>query len=56
MGCAGIVQALEQGADIVITGRVADPALVLGPLVFEFGWSMDDWDKLGKGTLAGHLL
>lgn len=56
MGCAGIVEALRQGADLIITGRVADPALVLGPLVYEFGWAMDDWDKLGKGTLAGHLL
>ncbi|MBQ4577353.1 MAG: DUF1446 domain-containing protein, partial [Firmicutes bacterium] len=52
----GIVRALKQGADIVITGRVADPALVLGPLVHEFGWAMDDWEKLGKGTAAGHLL
>ena len=56
MGCAGIVEALRQGADLIITGRVADPALVLGPLVYEFGWAMDDWDKLGKGTMAGHLL
>ncbi len=56
IGASGIVQALEQGADIVITGRVADPALVLGPLIHEFGWAMDDWDKLGKGTAAGHLL
>ena len=56
LGCEGIVRALQAGADIVITGRVADPALTLGPLVYEFGWSMDDYDKLGKGTLAGHLL
>ena len=56
IGAEGIIKALEQGADIVITGRVADPALVLGPLVYEFGWAMDDWDKLGKGTAAGHLL
>ncbi|WP_138295377.1 MULTISPECIES: acyclic terpene utilization AtuA family protein [unclassified Clostridium] len=56
LGCAGIVEALQGGADIVITGRVADPALVLGPLVYEFGWSMQDYDRLGKGTIAGHLL
>ena len=56
IGAEGIVRALQQGADIVITGRVADPALVLGPLVHEFGWAMDDWEKLGKGTAAGHLL
>ncbi|MFX5602894.1 acyclic terpene utilization AtuA family protein, partial [Acinetobacter baumannii] len=40
----------------IITGRVADPALVLAPLVHEFGWAADDWDKLGQGTLIGHLL
>ena len=40
----------------MITGRVADPALVLGPLVYEFGWSMEDGALLGKGTIAGHLL
>lgn len=56
LGCVGIVQALQMGADIVITGRVADPALVLGPLVHAFGWPMDDYDLLGKGTLCGHLL
>ena len=56
LGCEGICKALEAGADIVITGRVADPALVLGPLRHEFGWAADDFDKLGKGILAGHLL
>jgi hypothetical protein len=56
LGAQGIVQALEGGADIVITGRVADPALVLGPLLFEFGWGVDNYELLGKGTLAGHLL
>lgn len=56
MGCQGIVDALNQGADIVITGRVADPAIFLAPLIYEFGWAMDDWDKLGKGTVIGHLL
>lgn len=56
IGVAGIVEALQNEADIVITGRVADPSLVLGPLVYEFGWSMDNYDMLGKGTIAGHLL
>lgn len=56
IGIQGIVEALEHGADIVITGRVADPSLTLGPLVYEFGWKMDDYKRLGKGTLAGHLL
>ena len=56
LGAEGIVQALVQGADVVITGRVADPALFLAPLVYEFGWAMNDWDVLGKGTAVGHLL
>ena len=56
LGAAPIAAALAAGADIVITGRVGDPALFLGPLVHEFGWALDDWDALGRGTLAGHLL
>ena len=56
IGVEGIVRALAEGADVVITGRVSDPALFLAPLVYEFGWAMDDWDRLGKGTLVGHLL
>jgi hypothetical protein len=56
LGAQPLVDALARGADIVVTGRVADPALVLAPLLFEFGWAMDDWHKLGQGTLAGHLL
>ena len=56
IGVEGIVRALAKGADVVITGRVSDPALFLAPLVYEFGWAMDDWDVLGKGTLVGHLL
>jgi hypothetical protein len=56
IGVEGIVKALEDGADIIITGRVADPSLTLAALVHEFGWAMDDYDRLGKGTMAGHLL
>lgn len=56
LGGRTIALALAAGADIVVTGRTADPALFLGPLVHEFGWADDDWQKLGQGTLAGHLL
>lgn len=56
MGADGIVEALRGGADVVITGRVGDPALFLAPLIHEFGWAMDDWDRLGRGTVVGHLL
>ena len=57
LGAEGIIEALENGADIVITGRVSDPALSIGPLVHEFGWNIkDDADKMGQATLVGHLL
>ena len=56
LGAAGIAAALDDGADIVVTGRVADPALALGPLAHAFGWAWGDWDRLAAGTLAGHLL
>jgi len=56
LGCESIVRALEQGADVVLTGRVADPSLFLAPLVHELGWSLDDWSRLGRGTVVGHLL
>lgn len=56
LGIDGILEALENGADIILTGRVADPSLFLAPMVFEFGWDIDEYDLLGKGTIIGHLL
>ncbi|MGF1621421.1 MAG: acyclic terpene utilization AtuA family protein [Rhodomicrobiaceae bacterium] len=56
LGAEPIAQALAQGADIVVTGRVADPSLALGPLIHAFGWGPGDLDSLAAGTLAGHLL
>ena len=55
-GSRPIVEALESGAHIVITGRVTDTGLCLGPLIHEFGWSFDDFDKMAAGTVAGHIL
>lgn len=56
LGTDAILPALATGADIVITGRVADPSLFLAPLIHEFGWSLDDANQLGQGTVIGHLL
>lgn len=56
LGMAPIVEALRKGADIVITGRVTDTGLTLGPLFHEFGWDFDDWDKVAAGTIAGHII
>ena len=56
LGAGPIVEALAGGADIVITGRAADPAMFLAPQIHEFSWSMDDWTRLGRGTVLGHLL
>jgi len=56
LGAGAIAEALDHGADVVVTGRVADSALALGPLIHAFGWRDDDWDRLAAGTLAGHLL
>jgi hypothetical protein len=56
LGAKPIAEALAQGADIVITGRVADAALSLGPLMHELGWRWDDWDRLAQGLTVGHLL
>jgi hypothetical protein len=56
LGAVEIAQALKSGAQIVVTGRVADPSLALGPMLAHFGWAHDDWDRLACGTIAGHLL
>jgi Acyclic terpene utilisation family protein AtuA len=56
LGAEPMAEALRGGADIVITGRASDPALFLAPMIHAFGWAMDDWNLLGQGTVAGHLL
>jgi hypothetical protein len=56
LGVEGILKALDMGADIIITGRVADPSLFLAPMIHEFGWSTTDYNLMGKGTVIGHLL
>lgn len=56
IGAAGIVKALEHGANVVITGRVADAAVALAPMMHEFGWSRTDWDRLAAGIVAGHII
>ncbi len=56
LGMAPMVAALRRGAQVVITGRVTDTGLTLGPLFHEFGWSPEDWDKVAAGTVAGHII
>jgi hypothetical protein len=56
LGAQEILPALETGAHVVITGRVADPSLFVAPIVHEFGWRLDDWQRLGRATVIGHLL
>lgn len=56
LGCRGIVKALDEGADIVIGGRLADASLVVGPAAWWFGWSSNDWDRLAGATTAGHII
>lgn len=56
LGCEALVPAIESGAEVILTGRVADPSLFLAPLVARFGWALDDWQRLAAGTVVGHLL
>jgi hypothetical protein len=56
LGAGPIVEALEKGADVVVTGRTTDTGLTLAPMMFEFGWRADDWDRVAAGTVAGHIL
>lgn len=55
-GAFPVAEALDRGAQIVITGRVTDTGLALAPMIYEFGWKRDDWDKLAAGTIAGHTV
>jgi acyclic terpene utilization AtuA family protein len=56
LGAEAIAEALRAGAEVVVTGRVADPSLTVGPALAHFGWAPDDWDRLAGATMAGHLL
>ena len=56
LGAQPIVEALDGGSQIVITGRATDTGLTLAPMIHEFGWAADDWDKLAAGTIAGHII
>ena len=56
VGVEGVIEALKANADIIITGRIADPSLTLAPLMYEFGWQETDHEKIGKGIMIGHLL
>ncbi len=56
LGVEAMLPALASDADVIITGRVADPSLFLAPIVHHFGWHLDDWERLGQGTVVGHLL
>ncbi len=56
LGADGIIEALENGAEVVVTGRVADPSLFVAPAAYELGWRLDDYSLIGKATAMGHLL
>lgn len=56
MGAAPLVEALGKGAQIIVGGRLTDTGLTLAPLMHEFGWTFDDWDRVAAGTIAGHII
>jgi len=56
LGADAILPAIQTGADVIITGRVADPSMFVAPLIDHYGWSLEDWTTLGQGTVVGHLM
>ncbi len=56
LGAEGLVEALDKGAQIIVGGRLTDTGLTLAPLMHEFGWKFDDWDRISAGTIAGHII
>lgn len=56
LGAAPVVKALEMGANVIIAGRVTDTAVTLAPMIHEFGWAADDWDRIASGVIAGHII
>ena len=56
LGAEPVVKALSQGCQIIVTGRVTDTGITLAPMIYEFGWKVDDWDKIAAGIVAGHII
>jgi len=56
LGVGPVLKALETGAEVVVAGRVTDTAITMGPMIHEFGWALDDWDRLAAGLVAGHII
>ena len=56
LGAEPVVKALDAGCHIIVTGRVTDTGITLAPMIHEFGWAMDDWDKMASGVIAGHII
>jgi len=56
LGVSPVVKALSEGADIIVTGRVTDTAITLAPMVYEFNWKLDDWNRLASGVVGGHII
>ncbi len=56
LGAEPVVKALEAGCQVIVTGRVTDTGITLAPMIYEFGWAMDDWDKMASGIVAGHMI
>lgn len=56
LGIQPVIKALQEGCDIIVTGRVTDTAITLAPMIYEFGWKQDDWDRLASGVIGGHII